>query len=243
LGLSGAQACAAAGASVVIVGRDGRPAEPLAARYGEQIRVIEGDAQEPATADHAVRAAVDAFAGLDGLYHVAGGSGRSAGDGPLDQIPDEGWDYTLRLNLDSLFYSNRAALRQFLEQERGGVILNMASVLGFSPAPRFFATHAYSAAKAAIIGLTRASAAYYAPRNIRINALAPAVVDTRMAQRALQDEQILRYVRARQPLDGGRAGQPADVADAVVYLLSDESRFVTGQILAIDGGWSVSEGI
>ena len=196
---------------------------------------------EPATADRAVREAVDAFNGLDGMYHVAGGSGRSRGDGPLDQMPDDGWDYTLRLNLDSVFYSNRAALRQFLAQQRGGAILNMASVLGFSPAPRFFATHAYAAAKAAIIGLTKATASYYAPRNIRVNAVAPALVDTPMAQRAVGDDEVLRFIRLKQPLDGGRVGQPADVDDAVVYLLSDESRFVTGQVLAIDGGWSVSD--
>jgi NAD(P)-dependent dehydrogenase (short-subunit alcohol dehydrogenase family) len=189
-----------------------------------------------------VRDAVDAFNGLDGLYHVAGGSGRSQGDGPLDQISDQGWDYTLRLNLDSVFYSNRAALRQFVAQRRGGVILNMASVLGFSPSPRYFATHAYAAAKAAIIGLTKASASYYASRNIRINAVAPALVETPMAQRALQDDEIVRFVRLKQPLDGGRVGQPSDVDEAVVYLLSDESRFVTGQVLAIDGGWSVSDG-
>ncbi len=196
---------------------------------------------EPATADRAVRDAVDAFSGLDGMYHVAGGSGRSRGDGPLDQVLDDGWDYTLRLNLDSVFFSNRAALRQFLEQRRGGAILNMASVLGFSPAPRFFTTHAYAAAKAAIIGLTKAAASYYAPQNIRINAVAPALVDTPMAQRAMQDDDLLRFIRLKQPLDGGRVGQPADVDDAVVYFLSDESRFVTGQVLAIDGGWSVSD--
>jgi hypothetical protein len=78
-----------------------------------------GDASRPATAAAAVAKAVERFGGLDGLYHVAGGSGRGAGDGPLGEVTDEGWQFTLRLNLDSLFYSNRAAVRQLLQQGPG----------------------------------------------------------------------------------------------------------------------------
>lgn len=243
LGLSATEACIRAGASVVVVGRNRSKIESLVVTWGSRLRVVEGDATCPTTAERAVREAVDAFQGLDGLYHVAGGSGRSHGDGPLDQISDEGWDYTLRLNLDAVFYSNRAAVRQFIEQRRGGSILNMASVLAFSPSPRFFATHAYAAAKAAMIGLTISTAAYYAPHNIRVNAVAPALVDTPMAQRAMRNPEITRFVRAKQPLDGGRVGVPSDVDDAAVYFLSEDSRFVTGQVLAIDGGWSVSDSI
>lgn len=241
LGLSAAQACAAEGASVVVVGRDRTKASLLIDRFGAQVRVVEGDASQAETADRAVCEAVAALNGLDGLYHVAGGSGRSHGDGPIDETTDAGWDYTLRQNLDSVFFSNRAALRQFLKQGRGGVILNMASVLGFSPSPRFFASHAYAAAKAAIIGLTKSAAAYYAAKNIRINAVAPALIETPMAGRAMRDDEIMQFVSRKQPLDGGRIGQPQDLDEAVIYLLSDASRFVTGQILAIDGGWSVSD--
>jgi NAD(P)-dependent dehydrogenase (short-subunit alcohol dehydrogenase family) len=241
LGLSGAQACAAAGAAVVAVGRDGAKGSRLHEQFGDRVRIVEGDATDPETAVKAIQEAMTAFRRCDGLYHVAGGSGRSHGDGPLDQLSDAGWEFTLRLNLDSLFYSNRAAVQHFLRQGRGGVILNMASVLAFAPSPRYFATHAYAAAKAAIIGLTKAAAASYAPQNIRINAVAPALVETPMAQRAVGNEAIRDFVRHRQPLDGGRVGQPTDVDQAVVYLLSDHSRFVTGQVLAIDGGWSVSD--
>jgi NAD(P)-dependent dehydrogenase (short-subunit alcohol dehydrogenase family) len=138
------------------------------------MRAIHGDAILPETAERAVCAAHDEFGRLDGLYHVAGGSGRAFGDGPLDAITNEGWNQTLRLNLDSVFYSNRAAVRYWLAHGRGGSILNVTSVLGFDPSPHFFATHAYAAAKAAIIGLTRAAAAQYAPHQVRVNALAPA---------------------------------------------------------------------
>ena len=97
---------------------------------------------------------------------------------------DNGWQITIDLNLTSLVYSNRAAVRQFLAQDSGGAILNMSSVLGFSPSPQHFSTHAYAAAKAAIVGLTQSCAAYYAPHGIRFNVVAPALVETPMARRA-----------------------------------------------------------
>jgi len=242
LGFSAAQACVAAGASVVVVGHTETKCEEATRRLGTAARAVVGDASQPGVADAAVRTAVEAFGGLHGLYHVAGGSGRARGDGPLHTCSDEGWRYTLQLNLEALFYSNRAAVRQFLAQGTGGSVLNMASVLGYSPSPRHFGTLAYATSKAGAIGMTIASAACYAPHNIRFNALAPALVETPLARRAAGDAEIMQYVATKQPLDGGRIGQPGDADDAVVYFLSDAARFVTGQVLAIDGGWSVTEG-
>ena len=160
----------------------------------------------------------------------------------MHELTDEGWDYTLNLNLTSIFYSNRAAVKQFLAQGSAGSVLNMGSVLGWSPSLKFFATHAYAATKAAIIGLTKTCAAHYAPHNIRFNVLAPALVETQMAQRAANDETILKFIKTKQPLDGGRIGQPSDLDAAAVYFMGDGSKFATGQVLAVDGGWSVSEG-
>jgi len=242
LGLAAARACVREGARVVVVGRDADKAAAVAKELGESVRVLAADATDPATAERAIALAVAEFGGFHGLYHVAGGSGRRRGDGPLHEITDDGWQFTLNLNLTSLFNSNRAAVRQFLQQGGGGSIVNCGSVLGFSPSPKFFATHAYATAKAAVIGLTKSAAAHYAPHNIRCNVLAPALVATPMSQRAQGDEAILNFIKTKQPLDGGRIGQPEDLDAAVVWLLSDESRFVTGQVIAVDGGWSVSEG-
>lgn len=242
LGLSAAGACAAAGAGVVIVGRNLEKAWAAAKQVGPNAHVTCGDATDPATVVQAVEQAVKEFGRLDGLYHVAGGSGRRYGDGPLHELSDAGWEYTTRLNQSSLFYSNRAAVRQLLKQGGGGSVLNMGSVLGWSPSPKHFATHAYASAKAAIIGLTKSAASFYARDNIRFNVVAPALVDTPMAHRALEDEAIMEFIKTKQPLDGGRVGRPEDLDEAVVYLLSDASKFVTGQVLAVDGGWSVTEG-
>ncbi len=242
LGLSAAKAFMAAGARVVAVGLKPENVARTQRELGSAALVLQGDATKPETALAVVAQAVSAWGGLDGLYHVAGGSGRRWGDGPLHELSDEGWDATLNLNLTSLFYSNRAAVRQFLAQGGGGSVLNMGSVLGYSPSPKFFATHAYATAKAAIIGLTKTCAAHYAPHNIRFNVLAPALVETPMAQRAASDAAILSFIKTKQPLDGGRIGQPSDLDAAAVYFLSDASNFTTGQVLAVDGGWSVSEG-
>jgi NAD(P)-dependent dehydrogenase (short-subunit alcohol dehydrogenase family) len=242
LGLSAAEACAAEGARVVVVGRNAESVKAAGKVLSKAGKALAGDAMQPQTATRAIKTALKEFGRFDGLYHVAGGSGRKMGDGPLHTITDEGWAYTLNLNLTSLFHSNRAAAQQFLKQDTGGSVLNMGSVLGFSPSPQYFSTHAYATSKAAIIGLTKASAAHYATNNIRFNVLAPALVETPMSQRAAGDAAIMQFVAAKQPLDGGRIGRPEDLDAAAVYFLSDESRFVTGQVLAVDGGWCLSEG-
>lgn len=243
IGLSAAKALLSAGARVVAVGKDPETTAAAEVVLGQHALAFTGEATEPSTAERAIGEAVAAFGSFDGLYHVAGGSGRKLGDGPLHELTDEGWRGTLDLNLTSVMMSNRAAVRQFLRTESKGAILNIGSVLGWSPSPRHFATHAYAAAKSAIIGFSKSIAAHYASHGIRVNVVAPALVDTPMARRAAESEEIQRYICAKQPLDGGRIGQPEDLDGAAVWLLSDASKFCTGQVIAVDGGWSVSEGL
>ena len=243
LGGSAAAAFVKEGAQVVIVGRNAQNIDRMAARLGEDRATgIIGDARAPETAEIAVKKAIQTFGRLDGLYHVAGGSGRQMGDGPLHQISDAGWEETLSLNLTSVFYSNRAVVRWFRERPVAGTILNCGTVLGFSPAARYFGTHAYSAAKAALIGLARSCAATYAEDGIRFNVVAPALVATPMSRRAQADEAILAYAKTKQPLAAKGIATASDVDGIAVYFMSDESRGVTGQVLAVDWGWCVSEG-
>jgi NAD(P)-dependent dehydrogenase (short-subunit alcohol dehydrogenase family) len=175
------------------------------------------------------------------LYHVAGISGRRFGDGPLHECSDDGWNATLQANLTSTFLTNRAAVRCFLRQGGPGAILNMASVLGFAPAPRYFDTCAYAATKGGIISMSRLAAARYAVNGIRVNVLAPALIETPMSERAVNDPAILHYLRSKQPLSAG-PGKPEDCCDAAVFLCGDAARFITGVVLPVDGGWCVSEG-
>ena len=140
----------------------------------------------------------------------------------------------------------RAAIRQMLKQEppangQRGVILNMSSVLARHPSPQFFGTHAYAASKGAIESFSRSVAAYYAPHGIRVNVIAPALVATPMSARAQSDGQIMDFVARKQPLVGGNL-TPDDLTGTALYLLSDDSRAVTGQVIDVDGGWSLSDG-
>jgi NAD(P)-dependent dehydrogenase (short-subunit alcohol dehydrogenase family) len=199
------------------------------------------DVRDASQVDQLFEFVVSVFGGLDVLYHVAGMSGRPHGDGPLHECTDEGWQATLDANLKSTFLTNRAAIRHFLEQKRPGVILNMSSVLALAPAPHYFDTCAYTAAKAGIIAMSRLAAARYAAEGIRVNVLAPGLIDTPMAQRAARDEAIRAYLRTKQPLAGG-PGLPEDCAGAAVFLCSDAARLITGLVLPVDGGWGVSEG-
>jgi NAD(P)-dependent dehydrogenase (short-subunit alcohol dehydrogenase family) len=214
------------------------------------------DLTDSSAVDAAVAAAVDRFGRIDGLFAVAGGSGRRFGDGPIHEVSDEGWDRTLELNLRTQAMTCRAVVRQMLAQppEGGrdgdpdanrhangarGSILLMSSVLADHPVPALFGTHAYGAAKGAVVALATSMAATYAPDGIRVNVLAPGLTDTPMAQRAAADPATVEFARRKQPLANGLL-DPDDIAAAAVYFLSTESHTVTGQCLAIDGGWSVT---
>lgn len=233
IGLAAARRFLDEGARLVIAGLD---APPDAA-----FPFIRCDATSEAQVEALFTHVVQQLGGLDVLYHVAGASGRKLGDGPLHQCTDAGWDATLDINLKSVFLTSRAAIRQFLAQGTGGTILNMASVLAISPSPQFFDTAAYTASKGGVIALSRLAAARYAPDKIRVNVLAPGLIDTPMSARAIGDSAIRAFLQSKQPLGPG-PGTPEDCAGAAVFLCSDEARFITGAVLPIDGGWSVSEG-
>jgi NAD(P)-dependent dehydrogenase (short-subunit alcohol dehydrogenase family) len=242
LGLSAAKSFIAHGANIIVVGRNATSAAEAMNILGANAFAIAADATSENTAVQAIDICVNKFGGFNGLYHVAGGSGRKMGDGPLHELTLEGWNKTMELNVTSLMLSNQAAIKKFIELKQAGTILNMGSVLGYSPSPKYFVTHAYAASKSAIIGFTKSIAAYYAPQNIRVNVIAPALVETPMAQRAAQENEILSFIKTKQPLDGGRIGRPDDLDGLATYFMSDLSRFTTGQVIAVDGGWEVSEG-
>lgn len=242
IGLSAAKALAREGANLVLVGLDEQSCKDAYLALDGMAHVYCEDAQKEGVAQSAIEICIDIYGDFHGLYHVAGGSGRKFGDGPLHEMTLEGWNKTLSLNLTSMMLSNQAAVQAFQKIKHGGSILNLGSILAFSPSPKYFVTHGYAAAKAAVEGLTVSSAAYYAPQNIRINVLAPALVESPMSQRAMTNSEIMNFSTSKMPLDGGRVGQPSDLDQAAVFFLSDDSKFTTGQILHIDGGWHLTEG-
>jgi len=184
-----------------------------------------------------IESVINDFGHLDVLVNVAGGSGRKWGDGPTDSCTLDGWRKTIALNLDSLFYCCKYALRTMLTQKRG-VIVNVSSVLGLVGGDDDFATHAYATSKGGIISLTRSIASYYATRGIRANVICPSLIATPMSKRAQESQQIRARLPQLQPLTGD-FGTPHNVAQAALYLASDASSFVTGAVLTVDGGWTV----
>jgi NAD(P)-dependent dehydrogenase (short-subunit alcohol dehydrogenase family) len=172
---------------------------------------------------------------LHGLFNVAGGSGRRFGDGPVDSATLQGWHTTIDLNLTSMFLVCKYATPYLLATR--GAVVNLGSVLGLVGGDEDFATHAYAAAKAGVVGLSRAMASYYAPRGLRVNVIAAGLIATPMSQRAQTDEHILSRLPQLQPLTGAM-GTPEDIAATAAFLLSDDARFITGAVLAVDGGWT-----
>jgi NAD(P)-dependent dehydrogenase (short-subunit alcohol dehydrogenase family) len=243
LGRAAARRFLEEGARLVIADRAAEKATELLAELSPlgPIDFISCDATLEENVDRLFSDALACLGGLDVLYHVAGGSGRRLGDGPLHECSLDGWHATLTSNLTSTFLTNRAAVRQFRAQGTGGVVLNMASVLAFAPSPRHFDTCAYAAAKGGIIALSRLAAARYASEGVRVNVIAPALMDTPMAARAVADPAIVAYLQSKQPLSRG-PGQPEDCSDAAVFLCSDAARLITGTVLSVDAGWGVSEG-
>lgn len=195
------------------------------------------DMTRPEQVEQAIQDLAGQAGRLDVLVNVAGGSGRRWGDGPAHACTLEGWEKTLDLNLNSVFYGCKYALQAMLPL-RSGSIVNISSVLGLVGGDEDFATHAYAASKGAIISLTRALASYYAPQGIRANVICPGLIATSMSRRAQESEQIRARLPALQPLTGD-FGDPQDVAQAALYLSSENARFVTGAVLTVDGGWTV----
>jgi NAD(P)-dependent dehydrogenase (short-subunit alcohol dehydrogenase family) len=239
IGQATAQLFAEQDAQVVIFEIDkSRAAETLRMMKGNHTSQIVDVSSAPQV-ESAVKDVIANFERLDVLVNVAGGSGRKWGDGPTDSCTIEGWDKTLVLNLDSVFYCCKYALQAMLAQGQG-IIVNVASVLGMVGGDEDFATHAYAASKGATISLTRSIASYYAPRGIRANVICPGLIATPMSRRAQESEHIHSRLTQLQPLTGD-FGSPQDVANAALYLASDASSFVTGVVLTVDGGWTVRQ--
>jgi NAD(P)-dependent dehydrogenase (short-subunit alcohol dehydrogenase family) len=238
---------AAEGAHTFVVSRTADHARELAegiAAAGGSSGWMAAELSDEEAVEESVAACVRRFGRIDGVFSVAGGSGRRFGDGPIHTVGREAWDRTLELNLTTQALVCRSVVARMRDQEpngsgtRGSILL-MGSVTASDPAPAFFATHAYAAAKGALTSLMTTMAAAYLADRIRVNVVAPGLTETPMARRAAADPAIRAYAARKQPL-AGELMDPDEIAQAAIFFLSDESRTITGQLLKVDGGWSVA---
>jgi len=232
IGLAGAEALAREGASVVLCDVDAERGAAAAQQLrdgGARALFVEADVSVDEEVAAMVAEAVDAFGGLDLAFNNAGIEGALAS---THVCTLENWTRTLSVNLTGVWSAMHHELPYLLERG-GGSIVNTASIaglVGFAGAP------AYTASKHGIVGLTKAAALEYATLGIRVNAVCPGFIDTEMADRLTGGNESLRAAaEAQEPM--GRFGDTSEIADAVVWLCSDESSFVTGQAIAIDGGY------
>lgn len=187
----------------------------------------------------AFSACIHKFGSFDGVFHVAGISGRSLGDGPLHECTPEAWQALMSIHAAGTFYVCREAIRHWMGASRKGAIVNTGSVLARSPEREFFATNAYAASKGAVESMSLAAASYYAPYGIRINVVAPGLVRTPMSARAQANDKIRAFIAHKQPLKADFV-EAEEVARVALFLLSDESIPITGEVIRADAGWAVT---
>ncbi|MFP4889618.1 2-dehydro-3-deoxy-D-gluconate 5-dehydrogenase KduD [Paraburkholderia sp. EG304] len=229
LGAGMAVALAAAGCDIVGVSR--ADAGTTAARVealGRRFADVRADLASSSSVDDIVRAAVEAFGRLDVLVNNAGIIRRE----DALEFGEDDWDAVMDVNLKSLFFLSQAAARQFVRQQRGGKIINVASMLSFQGGIR---VASYTASKSGVLGLTRLLANEWAARGINVNAIAPGYMATANTAALRDDAQRNEEVLGRIP--AGRWGVPEDLAGPVVFLASSASDYVHGHTLAVDGGW------
>lgn len=211
------------GWDVMVSGRDSERTQALAEDLGSQSYV--GDVTDPSSVNSCIADAMSAFGQVDGVVNCAG----SILLKPAHLTTDEEWDSVIGLNLTSAFYAVRAAAKAM--QKTGGSVVLVSS----AAASVGLVNHeAIAAAKAGVEGLVLSAASTYASRGIRVNAVAPGLVESAMTERLTSNPDALKVSKAMHPT--GRIGQPEDVASAIAWLLNADNEWVTGQVIGVDGG-------
>lgn len=227
------------GISTFVLGGEEADGRALMARAQHLVGFDPIDLRDESAVEVGFQKATETLGSVTDVVAIAGGSGREFGDTAIHEVSRDAWDKTLELNLTTTFLTAREAIKIFMRNGGGSLILT-GSVLAASPSPQFFRTHAYATAKAGIAGLTTALAATYVDMKIRVNAIAPGLVATPMAARAATNPEISEFTKLKQPLVEAQLR----ISDLVAgYLFLMENQAITGQILTIDGGWSTVSNI
>ena len=229
LGKAMAIALAKAGANIVGVGQSDMTATAKEIeKYEREFLGIKADLTTTKSVDKIVSETVKKFGGIDILVNNSGTIRRE----DAINYTEKDWDDILNLNLKTLFFLSQKVAKQFMKQETGGKIINIASMLSFQGGIR---VPAYTASKSGVMGLTKALANEWAKYNINVNAIAPGYMATDNTKQIREDEKRSQEILDRIP--AGRWGTPEDLEGAVVFLASKASDYVNGHTLAVDGGW------
>jgi NAD(P)-dependent dehydrogenase (short-subunit alcohol dehydrogenase family) len=198
-------------------------------RFGDKAIFVKCDVSKSEEVESLVKVCLEKFGKVDVIVNNAGIG--SLGD--VLSMSDDVWHRTIEINLSGVFYGIRAAGKIMKEKGIKGSIINMTSILG---SVGFEGASAYCASKGGVGQLTRTSALELAPSGIRVNAIAPGFIKTNMTKGVQEDDKLSKLVNGMTPL--GYMGEPDDIANAALYLASDDSKYVTGSILYVDGGWT-----
>jgi NAD(P)-dependent dehydrogenase (short-subunit alcohol dehydrogenase family) len=222
---------AKAGAKVVVAGRrevKGKETVELIRAAGGDGLFVKTDVSRAADVEGLVRKTVEKFGRLDVAFNNAGIEGNWL---PIAEQPEEDWDRTIAINLKGVWLSLKYEIQQMLKQGGGGAIVNMASIAGLIGSA---GAATYIASKHGVMGLTKSAALETAKSGIRINVVCPAVIETAMADRLFGEPEFKKFALGLHPI--GRVGKPLEVAEAVLWMCSDQASFMTGQSLVLDGG-------
>jgi NAD(P)-dependent dehydrogenase (short-subunit alcohol dehydrogenase family) len=231
IGRASALALAHEGARLVLVGRRRDRVEQVAQEIGDPASALRADVSQPADIVRIVQDTESRFGGLHFLVNNAG----VLHIGNAEQITEEQWDQTFNINVRAVWLLSRAVLPA-MRKAGGGSIVNIASTLGLVGAPN---RAAYAPSKGAVVQLTRSMAIDHGADKIRVNAICPSFVETELTAGVLANVADPDAVRRQRTLAHpiGRLGRPEDIAGLVVYLASDESSWVTGAAMPVDGGY------
>ncbi len=234
MGRTHALALAKMGAKVVVSDISLKDCEKVV----KEIKKMDGEAlavkcdiSQKKEIEEMVEKTVEKFGKIDVLINNAGICQRK----PFLELTEEEWDKTIDINLKGYFLCSQAVAKEMAKQKSGGAIVNIASVAMGQVGMGFKTLSHYCASKGGIVAMTEAIALELAPYNIRVNAVAPGRIDTLMDDTLKQDPKTMEGILSQIPLH--RVGKPEEISNLVVFLASDESSYMTGSTVVIDGGW------